>query len=219
VELEKVTEGKRGYRDACGTAHALDLIGERWALLVLRELMLGPRRFSDLRRDLPGISANVLSQRLGELESRGLIHRTRLPPPASRDVYQATSWGLEAEPLIQALGRWAARSPRHDPTLPLSAVSLMLSFRTMIDAQRAQGADLRVGFQLGEQSFAAAVSEGRITVVAGPLDGCEAVIRAAPESVAAVVYGGAPFESLDVSGDEAAARRFCGLFLLPPKAA
>ena len=78
MELEKVTqarraEPKRRYDDACGTAHGLELIGERWALLVLRELMLGPRRFSELRGDLPGISANVLTQRLDELEERGLV--------------------------------------------------------------------------------------------------------------------------------------------------
>src|SRR5687768_4246220 len=137
MSLEKVTatlrgEPKRSYDDACGTAHALELIGERWSLLVLRELMLGPRRFSELRGDLPGISANVLTQRLTELEERGLVRRAKLPPPASVQVYEATQWGLEAEPIVQALGRWAARSPRHDPTLPISGVSVLLSFRTMI---------------------------------------------------------------------------------------
>ena len=95
MELDKVTESrrtepKRSYGDACGTAHGLELIGERWALLVLRELMLGPRRFSELRGDLPGISANVLSQRLGELEEKGLVRRRRLPPPANVQVYEAT---------------------------------------------------------------------------------------------------------------------------------
>ena len=90
-------------------------------MLVLRELLLGPRRFSDLRADLPGISANVLTQRLAELEARGLVVRRKLPPPASVQVYEATEWGLEAEPIVQTLGRWAARSPAHDPTLPISA--------------------------------------------------------------------------------------------------
>ena len=89
-------EPRRGYDDACGTAHALELIGERWALLVLRELLLGPRRFSGLRADLPAISANVLTQRLTELESRGLVRRRKLPPPASVQVYEATEWGLRA---------------------------------------------------------------------------------------------------------------------------
>src|SRR3990170_4539789 len=120
LTARRQSDGKRGYDDACGTAHALELIGERWALLVMRELMFGPRRFSELKGDLPGISANVLTQRLTELEERGLVRRTRLPPPASVQVYEATEWGLEAEPFVQALGRWAARSPRHDPTLPIS---------------------------------------------------------------------------------------------------
>src|SRR3954468_6378396 len=131
MELEKVTElrpteEKRRYDDACGLAHALDLIGERWAMLVLRELAYGPRRFSELKADLPGISANVLTQRLNELERRGIVRKTRLPPPASVQVYEATAWGLEAAPLIAALGKWAARSPLHDPMLPMSHVALMM---------------------------------------------------------------------------------------------
>ena len=95
------SESRRGYGDACGTAHALELIGERWALLVLRELLLGPRRFSELRADLPAISANVLTQRLKELEGRGLVRRRKLPPPASVQVYEATEWGLETAPVIR----------------------------------------------------------------------------------------------------------------------
>ena len=99
-ELIKITklrqiEEKRRYDDACGLAHALDLLGERWAMLVLRELAYGPRRFSGLKRDLPGISANILTQRLTELEARGLVRKTKLPPPASVQVYEATDWGLE----------------------------------------------------------------------------------------------------------------------------
>ncbi len=110
MQLEKATkmrrgEPRRGYDDACGTAHALELIGERWALLVLRELLLGPRRFSDLRADLPAISANVLTQRLTELESRGLVRRRKLPPPASVQVYEATEWGLETARMIREMGR------------------------------------------------------------------------------------------------------------------
>jgi len=222
VELEKLTkarrtEPKRSYDDACGTAHALELIGERWALIVLRELLLGPRRFSDLRADIPGISANVLTQRLSDLEERGLVRRTRLPPPAAREVYEATPWGLEAEPVVQALGRWAARSPRHDPTLPLSAVSILLSFRTMIDEKKARGCDLRIGFGFGDETFIARVKKGRIKVQRGPLGGCDAVIVARPTELAGVVYGGAPFELLRVEGNEAAARRFVTLFTLPPK--
>lgn len=222
VELEKITnerrsEPRRGYDDACGTAHALELIGERWALLVLRELMLGPRRFSDLRGALPGISANVLTQRLTELEGRGLVQRKRLPPPTARDVYEATQWGLEAEEPVQVLGRWAARSPRHDPTLPLSAVSVLLSFRTMINEKRSKGFDGRIGFRFGHETYTARVRKGRIKVARAPLEDCDAVITGEPTVLAGVVYGGAPFESLTVEGDEALARRFVQLFVLPPK--
>jgi len=224
VQLDKVTderptEAKRSYDDACGTAHALELIGERWSLLVLRELMLGPRRFSELKADLPGISANVLSQRLDELEARGLARKLRLPPPASVQVYEATAWGLEAEPIVQALGRWAARSPRHDPTLPISAVSILLSFRTMIDRDKARGINARIGFRFGETGYVAHLQDGEITIERGLADGCDVVFTAAPTALAAVVYGGAPLDSIGVDGDIGLAKRFTTLFTLPPKVA
>src|SRR5438045_7461082 len=120
MELGKITEPRNGssrrrYDDACGTAHALDLIGERWALLVMRELMLGPKRFSDIRADLPGISANTLTQRLEGLENAGIVVREKLPPPASGQVYGLSEWGQQALPVMGALGRWAVRSQGHDP--------------------------------------------------------------------------------------------------------
>jgi DNA-binding HxlR family transcriptional regulator len=222
MQLEKLTEEhgrepRRGYDDACGTAHGLELVGDRWAMLVMRELLLGPRRFSDLRRDLPGISANVLKQRLDELDRRGLLRKVRLPPPAARDAYEATSWGLEIEPVIQALGRFAARSPGHDPTLPLSPVSLMMSFRTMIDAGKAKGFAGRIGFRIGEESFVVTVADQRLEVARATVAGTDATITGAPEAIAAVVYGGAPAEGLAFDGDEARARRFLTLFTLPPK--
>jgi DNA-binding HxlR family transcriptional regulator len=167
MALGKVTDSRNGpsrrrYDDACGTAHALDLIGERWALLVMRELMLGPKRFSDIRADLPGISANTLTQRLEGLEANGLVVRRRLPPPASAQVYELTIWGYEAEPIVQTLGRWATRSPGHDPTMPLSATSLMLSFRTMGDRTRMKGLKARIGFRLGAETFLVTIADGRL---------------------------------------------------------
>jgi DNA-binding HxlR family transcriptional regulator len=224
MSLEKITkrskpETKRVYDDACGTAHALELIGERWSLLVLRELMLGPRRFSELKSDLPGISANVLTQRLTELEQRGLARRVKLPPPASVQVYEATQWGLEAEPIVQALGRWAARSPRHDPTLPISGVSILLSFRTMFDPERARGLEARIGFVFDEMSYVLQISRGSLSVSRGDIAGCDVVFSGEPTVVAGVVYGGLPLETLRVEGDIDLARRFVDLFELPPKAA
>jgi len=222
MQLEKITisgksEPKRRYDDACGTAHALELIGERWTLLVLRELMFGGRRFSELRAALPGISANVLTQRLSELEERGLARRTRLPPPASAQVYEATPWGLEAEPVVQALGRWAARSPGHDPTLPISGVSILLSFRTMISAKRAKGFDARVGFAFGYDRYLARIKKGEIRIERGDLTRADVVISAAPSTLAAVVYGGQPIDLLGIAGDRAVAERFVTLFPLPAK--
>lgn len=223
MQLEKVTKGrkaeeKRRYDDACGLAHALDLIGERWAMLVVRELAYGPRRFSGLKADLPGISANVLSQRLAELERRGIVRKTRLPPPASAQVYEATDWGLEAAPLIARLGRWAARSPLHDPTLPISHVSIMMSLQTMLEPERAAGMAAKLGFRLGEMSYVATLHDGQLDVERKEIEGCDVVFTAAPAQLAAVIYGGAPLETIGVEGDIALARRFTTLFPLPPKA-
>lgn len=224
MELEKITnirqrEPKRRYDDACGTAHGLELIGERWALLVLRELMLGSRRFSQLREDLPGISANVLTQRLAEMEERGLVVKKRLPPPANVQVYEATEWGLEAEPIVQTLGRWAARSPQHDPTLPISGVSILLSFRTMINERKAKGIDARIGFVFGGDSYVARLKKGKIKVTRGETSDVDLLFQGDPSALAAIIYGDAPYELMKVSGDMELADRFKSLFVLPPKAA
>jgi DNA-binding HxlR family transcriptional regulator len=222
VQSEKITkqrqgEPKRSYDYACGTAHALELVGERWSLLVLRELMLGARRFFELKADLPGISANVLTQRLGELEERGLVRRIKLPPPASVQVYEATQWGLEAEAIVQALGRWAARSPRHDPTLPISGVSILLSFRTMFDPAKARDLDARIGFRFAEMTYVLRIADGALTVARGDVQDCDVLLAGEPTTLAAVVYGGFPLGSLDVHGDLDLAWRFVELFELPPK--
>ena len=222
MQLENITksrqsEEKRRYEDACGLAHALELIGERWALLVLRELMFGSRRFSELKADLPGISANVLTQRLTELERRGLVRKTRLPPPASVQVYEATDWGLEAAPMIGQMGKWAARSPLHDPSLPISHVSVMMSLQTMLDPALAQGMSARLGFRLGEASYVAHLHDGVLYVRRRAIADVDLVVTAAPAQLAAVVYGGAPLETIGIEGDMALARRFIALFPLPPK--
>lgn len=187
-------------------------------MLVLRELAYGPRRFSELKADLPGISANVLTQRLAELEERGIVRKARLPPPASVQVYEATAWGLEVEPVIARLGKWAARSPLHDPTLPLSHVAIMMSLQTMLDPERATGMAAKLGFRLGEATYAAVLQDGRLDVVRGPTEDCDTVFVASPAELAAVIYGGAPLETIDAAGDIQMAKRFVTLFPLPEKA-
>jgi DNA-binding HxlR family transcriptional regulator len=235
MELDKLTNesgrpgreappARRHYEDACGAAHALDLVGERWSLLVMRELMFGPRRFGDLRAALPGISANILTQRLEGLEASGIVERRRLPPPASVQVYGLTEWGLEAEPIFQALGRWAARSPAHDPSLPLSPVSLMLSFRTLFDVDAGQGETMTIGFAFGEESFMVRIGNGAVTAAREAVAGADATFAGSPQAAAAAVHGKVPLAMLEdageltVSGDRAKAERFQSLFALPPQA-
>lgn len=227
MKLEKVTENRptarRRYQDACGMAHGLELLGDRWALFIVRELMLGPRRFGDLRADLPGVSANVLTQRLSELEAKGILTRRKLPPPANVAAYELTPWGYEAEPIVQELGRWAVRSPDHDPTLPISGVSILLSLRTMIDRSRIGDLKLTAGFRFGADEYLAKLDGTGIAVARGDAEAGEIVFDGRPEALGAFVYGGADPQALAASGalaikgDPALARRFAGLFVLPPK--
>jgi DNA-binding HxlR family transcriptional regulator len=214
----------RTYEDGCAAAHALDLIGERWALLVVRELVLGPKRFTDLRAGLPGASPNVLSQRLRELEGAGVVMRRKLPPPAASRVYELTEWGEELEPVIIQLGRWGARSPSKPQDAPLGVDSLILSFRTMFDPDAADGFDASYELRLGEDRFRAVVEEGRFEIVRGNVDRPEAVIKTDPSTLAALVYEGRSLDEAlrsgdaEFSGDRQAIERFLGLFSLPEPA-
>ena len=228
MELEKITESgkkaeKRWYDDACGTALAMELVGERWSLLIVRELMFGPRRFGELRKALTGISANVLTQRLEGLEEVGILNREKLPPPASVQVYALTPWGYKSEAAIQELGRWAVQSPRHDTTLPLSAASLMLSFRTMIDRSRSGAVNRTIGFQLGDEGFVARVDVEGITIRRGDPTAADSLFISDPVTMASIIYGGRPIEDaqtagmLALKGDIELAKRFVTLFPLPPK--
>jgi DNA-binding HxlR family transcriptional regulator/putative sterol carrier protein len=218
------TSRRRWYDDACGTALALELVGERWALLIVRELMFGPRRFSQLRASLPGISANVLTQRLEGLEVAGILVRRKLPPPADDvQVYELTPWGYESETAIQELGRWAVRSTQHDPTLPLSAASIMLSFRTMIDRSRSGKKPMTAGFKLGNEGFVARIDSDGISVERAEAKNTDFTIGAKPTALAAVVYGGMPVADAEaqgmvkLSGDRKLAQHFTTLFPLPDK--
>jgi hypothetical protein len=189
----------------------------------MRELMLGPKRFSDLRASLPGISANVLTQRLEGLEAIGALTKRKLPPPAAAQVYELTPWGYESEPILQELGRWAARSPSHDPSLPLSAVSLILSFRTMFDPARARGFSARVGLRFGEETYLVRISGGKIDAARGEIEDADVILSGTPPAVAGAVYADVPLRKLEgqgaltLVGKRAIAERFVTLFPLPPK--
>ena len=229
MKLQKETESPKEshgkwYQDACGTAFAMEIVGERWSILIIRELMLGGRRFSDLRASLPGISAKVLTERLGGLEQAGVLVRRKLPPPAASQVYELTEWGYLAEPALLEFGRWAARSPRHDPQLPLSPVSFMLSLRTMIDHAAATRLDVSAGFTVGGESFLAELRDGEMPVRrAEPGEGEIAFEAPVPLPLLRLFYGKRPLDEMEregqvrLTGDRALAERFVALFSLPDK--
>jgi DNA-binding HxlR family transcriptional regulator/putative sterol carrier protein len=215
---------RRTYCDGCAAAHALDLVGERWALLVVRELLLGPKRFTDLRAGLPGVSPNVLAQRLRELEGAGVVRRRKLPAPAASRVYELTNWGMELEPVIIRLGRWGARSASRPRDAALSVDSLVLSFRTMFDPRAAEGLNASYELRLGEDRFRAVVADGRFEVVRGGAEEPDATIEADPVTLAALVYESRPLAEalrsgdIKIEGDESAVERFLTLFPLPEPA-
>lgn len=201
---------------------ALELVGERWSLLIVRELMFGGRRFGEIKAALNGISANVLTQRLEGMEAAGILKKRKLPPPASVQIYELTRWGYESERAIQELGRWATRSPAHDPSLPLSAASLMLSFRTMLSPERSAGMAATIGFRLGDEQFVARLEDGAFAVARDDPAEADVVFTGTPPGIAAMTYGGVPVAQagavgVTVEGNRALAERFVTLFPLPPK--
>ncbi len=136
---------QRGYRQACGVARGLDIVGERWSLLVVRELLLGPKRFTDLQQALPTASPNALSDRLRELVDAGVARRRQLPPPGNVRVYELTAWGRELEPIVIALGTWALAAPATPDQVFVSADSAMLTIRTyFVPTPKQPEAGLRV---------------------------------------------------------------------------
>ncbi|MGK8509590.1 winged helix-turn-helix transcriptional regulator [Nocardia asiatica] len=124
--------GIRSYGDPCGVARGLDIIGERWALLVVRDLLLGPKRFNDLHAGLSGISPNVLAQRLRDLTEHGVVQRRDLPPPTRVRLYELTDWGRALEPLLLHLGRWGSQTATA-PDAVLGIDSIMLSIKAAFD--------------------------------------------------------------------------------------
>src|SRR5215218_8619078 len=143
---------RRSYGDACRFSHALDLVGERWALLVVRELLLGPKRFTDLRTGLPNASTNILAERLRDLEQNGVVRKRKLLPPLGGSVYELTEWGRELEPIVTRLGAWGARSPFPPEAMEIGPDSIVLALRSLFDPERAAG-DVTFEIRFGEAVF------------------------------------------------------------------
>ena len=212
--------GKRSYGDPCGIARALDVVGERWALLVVRELVLGPKRFTDLKAHLPGIATDVLSQRLRQLEAAGILRSVTLPPPASGRAYELTERGHELEPVLHALGRWGAQesfaAAQHEMTVDAFAVALS----TVFDADSADGPDVTVVLDLDGDHVVATVTGGELEVARGEADQPDARVESSIAALREVLWRGRPLTdaeadgSLVVHGRQGVVRRFLTLF--PP---
>lgn len=216
---------RRTYGDACGVARALDRVGERWALMVVRELLLGPKRFTDLRTALPKMSPDVLAQRLRELSELELVRKRQLPPPAASVVYELTPRGEELEPVIHALGTWGARIPITPDDARMSFDAHILSFRTLFRPDLAQGFAAVIELRLDGRPFCAEVSQdGRFTIEPGTAPGAHAVIAGVPTTVLAIAHGRMTLadairsDDVAVSGDRGITERFLSLFPLPEPA-
>jgi DNA-binding HxlR family transcriptional regulator len=212
---------KRSYGDACRFAYALDLVGERWALLVVRELLLGPKRFTDLRSGLPNASPNILSERLRELEQGGVVHRRKLPPPAASQVYELTEWGRELEPVVTKLGAWGARSPLPPEHQEIGTDSIVLALRSLFDSDAAAGLEASYELRLGEERFRVDVARGELGLERGEVERPAVAIETDAPTLAGLLTGQLPLEdalesgAVVIEGGKRETERFLVLFPMP----
>ena len=210
----------RTYDDPCGVARALDLIGDRWALLVVRELLLGPKRFSELRRGLPGAGQSMLTHRLAELERAGVLRRRHLGPPASTQGYELTDRGHGLEPVLLALGRWGSRTPL-TTTSELSVDALALALRTTFDPAAAGSLRLTGELRLDGDTLVTAVHDGTFEISRGVAREPDVVIEAGAAAFRGLVFGAQALDAAEeaglvsVRGDREAATRLLALFPRP----
>ncbi len=208
----------RTYGDGCSSAHALDLVGERWALLIVRDLLFGPKRFSDLQGGLAHGSPNVLTQRLRELGEAGVVRRRRLPPPASANVYELTEWGAELEPVLLGLQRWGARSPAlpHDRAVGCDAA--MLALKNTFDPGAARDVSVTAEVRFSTDSFRLTVDRGTIDIARGQAREPDLVVATDPDTLEALAFAGLSVPAaeragtLSVEGDRGALPRLLECF-------
>lgn len=213
--------GKRTYGDRCGIARALDVVGERWALLVVRELLLGPKRFTDLRAGLPKLGPDVLAQRLRELEHVGVLRRHRLPAPAASHVYELTDRGRELEPVVLALGRWGSRTALPGEPAAFGADSAVLALKTLFSPQAANGLKATYELRFGEQRFTIRVNGSQLEVHRGGATERDAIIETSPAALAGLLWHGGRLTDevragrVKIEGRRRSVRQFLELFPLP----
>lgn len=205
------------YEEGCLGAHALNLIGDRWALLVVRELMFQPKRFQMIRAGLPGITASVLTQRLGQLAQVGVVTHDDV-----LGLYALSDAGRALHPVLRELCRWALIMPGHDPRLFISLSALMISISATVDAGRAAGAHLRGAFVTGKEGYEVIFSpKGAPLVTAMRAPQGDFLIEGSGNALAAAIYGPGPQAvagagMIALHGDTDAAQQFTDLFSLTP---
>jgi DNA-binding HxlR family transcriptional regulator len=194
-------EGTRTYGEACAAAHALDLVGERWALLVVRELIFGPKRFSDLRAGLPHIGPNRLSERLRSLEAAGIVTKRRLGPPVGSAVYALTDWGQRLEPVLVELGRWGRHSPSRDLDAHLGVDALMLALRADFDPDLGRDLTATWTLRFGTDAFAVRASNGHLEIHRGEAADPDATVTTDVASFTAVYTRRRTLDDAIATGD------------------
>jgi DNA-binding HxlR family transcriptional regulator len=217
-----LTVASRTYRQFCGVARALELVGERWALLVVRDLILGPKRFTDLRQGLPRIPSNILSARLKELEQVGVVRRRVLPRPAAAVVYELTEYGHELDDIVLRFGRWGAKSlGEPHPEDIVTPDSLTLALRATFRPEAAR--DLQESYELhvGPVVVHARVDQGMLEAGAGPVADADLIIHAGPLLKRLMAGEVGPAEavasgSVQLVGDPVRLERFVDVFHIPP---
>jgi DNA-binding HxlR family transcriptional regulator len=200
----------RTYGEHCAVARALDVVGERWALLVVRELLLGPKRFTDLQAGLPNAKPSVVSHRLRELEEAGVVRRRKLGPPAGARVYELTDDGRDLEPIVIALGHWGIRVPTK-PDAVHGSDSIVLALKSRFDPNAATDLSGSFELRLGDDRYRIVVSEGGIAARRGEPEAPDAVIETDPETLGAMLLGGA-LGDVKIEGDRELAERFLALY-------
>ena len=210
---------KRSYNQYCAIAHALDIIGERWTLLVVREMIMGPRRFTDLMLGLPGIGTNLMASRLKQLEASGIVFRQTLHPPAASSVYALTDLGYGLEPVIANLHRWGSRTqPPPGPDTQFRATWSALAMKLSFDPEAALDLNETYEFRVDDEVFHAEVRDGALKSVRAPAQSPDVVISTDGATFASIVMGRATFrDAVDsgaatVDGDCEALRRCAAVF-------
>jgi DNA-binding HxlR family transcriptional regulator len=191
---------KRSYGDPCGIARALDVVGERWALLVVRELVLGPQRFTDLRAHLPGIATDVLTQRLRQLEQAGVLRPTALPPPASGQAYELTDRGRDLEPVLHALGRWGSQEGFERVTHDLSVDAFAVALSTVFEPANADGLDTTLALVVDGDPLVVKVRDGTVEVRRGAAEQPDARIEGSVAALREVLWRGRSLADAEADG-------------------